>query len=284
MVLTHSAARAAPDDSNPAALVPLGKSLKVCRIGAGTGMRGWNRQTNQTRLGKEKLEALLRYAYDQGIRLFDCADLYGTHPFVSAVLKDKPRDSYQLITKIWRNKDGLPERERPDADVCVKRFLKELGVDCIDLVQFHCLTGAAWPDEQRRQMDILAKLKEQGLIKAHGVSCHSLGALQAAAAEPWVDVIHVRINPFSLVMDGTKEEVLPVLKRAHAAGKGIVGMKINGEGKLTPEQLSESVKFALSCGLVNVMIAGFEKTEEVDAFKALVRQHLPVARNQGKQP
>jgi hypothetical protein len=36
-------------------------------------------------------------------------------------------------------------------------------------------------------MDLLAKMKDKGLIRAHGVSCHSLGALKTAAAEPWVD-------------------------------------------------------------------------------------------------
>ena len=271
---TGSSAQAAPDDSGATALVPLGKHLKVCRIGAGTGMRGGNRQTNQTRLGKEKFEALLQHEYDQGIRLFDCADLYGTHPFVGRVLKGKPRESLQIVSKIWVNRGGLPEAERPLADVSVKRFLKELEMEYIDLLQIHCMTSAKWPEEQRAQMDSMAKLKEQGLIKAHGVSCHSLDALKAAAAEPWVDVIHVRINPFNVCMDATKDEVLPVVKQAHAAGKGIVGMKINGEGKLTPEQLGESVKFALGAGVVDALIAGFETTGQVDKFKALVRDAL----------
>jgi hypothetical protein len=82
-------------------------------------------------------------------------------------------------------------------------------------------------------------------------------------------------NPFGLVMDAPTADVVPVLKQAHDAGKGIVGMKINGEGKLTPAQLGESVKFALTSGIVDVLIAGFEKTAEVDAFNALVQEHLP---------
>jgi aryl-alcohol dehydrogenase-like predicted oxidoreductase len=266
---------AAPRAADSPQLVPLGKHLKTCRIGAGTGMHGWKRQTNQTRMGKEKFLALLQYEYDQGIRFFDCADLYGTHEFVAEALKGKPRDSYQVSTKLWFNEDGLPEAERPDADVCIKHFLKELRADCIDLAQIHCMTSATWPAEMRKQMDIMEKLKEQGLIKAHGVSCHSLAALKAAAAEPWVDVIHARINPFGVVMDAPTADVVPVLKQAHDAGKGIIGMKINGEGKLTPAQLGESVKFALTSGIVDVLIAGFEKTTEVDVFTALVKEHLP---------
>jgi len=277
MLFADKAAQAAPDEA-ATALVPLGKSLKVCRLGAGTGMRGGNRQTNQTRMGKEKFEALLQYEYDQGIRLFDCADMYGTHPYVGRIMKGKPRESFQVVSKLWLNRGGLPEPERPGADVSVKRFLQELQMEYIDIVQIHCMFSPKWPTEMRKQMDIMEKLKEQGLIKAHGVSCHTLAALKAAAAEPWVDVIHARINPFNLVMDGPKEDVLPVLKQAHEAGKGIIGMKIVGEGKITPEQLPESIKFALSSGVVDAMVAGFESKEEVDRFKALLVEALAASK------
>jgi len=274
MWLAGKAAQAAPDEAAVTALVPLGKHLKVCRLGAGTGMRGGNRQTNQTRLGKERFEALLQYEYDQGIRLFDCADLYGTHPFVGRVLKGKPRESFQIVSKLWLNPGGLPEAERPAADVSIRRFLQELQMEYLDLVQIHCMTSPTWTREMRQQMDNLEKLKQQGLIKAHGVSCHSLAALRAAAAEPWVDVIHARLNPFNLVMDGPKEEVLPVLKQAHESGKGIIGMKINGEGKMNAGQLADSIKFALSSGVVDAMVAGFEAPEQVDKFKALLAAAL----------
>jgi len=280
LVLTRGRTQAGAVEPDPTALVPLGRSLRVCRVGAGTGMRGGGRQTNQTRLGRERLLALLRYEYDQALRLFDCADLYGTHPYLAEALKDKPRDSYQIVSKMWLLRGGIPEPERPDADVCVARFLKELQTDYIDLVQFHCMSSPKWPEEFRRQMDILEKLKAKGTIRAHGVSCHSLAALKAAAAEPWVDVIHARINPFRAVTDGPMEEVLPVLKAAHDAGKGIIGMKIVGEGRFNAGQLAESIKFALGSGVVDVMIAGFESNAQVDQFKSLVRAQLAAAKRE----
>ena len=95
------AATPASTPVDPTALVPLGKDLKVCRISWGTGMGGYNRQSNQTRMGQEKFTALMNYAYDHGIRMVDMADMYGSHPFVAEALKDKPRDSYQLVTKMW---------------------------------------------------------------------------------------------------------------------------------------------------------------------------------------
>ncbi|MCY3018399.1 MAG: aldo/keto reductase [Planctomycetota bacterium] len=280
LLLADTMARAA-DSTDPVGLVPLGKHLKVCRLGAGTGMRGWNRSTNQTRLGKEKFEALLHHEYDQGVRLFDCADLYGSHPFVGRVLQGKPREGYQIVTKLWVKEGGLPEKERPDADVCIKRFLKELDMEYLDLVQFHCMTSGKWPEELRKQMDILDKLKEQGLVRAHGVSCHSVDALKAAASEPWVDVIHVRINPFKVSTDAAMDEVMPLVKQAHDAGKGIIGMKLNGEGRFTPEQRAESVRFALASGAVDVIIAGFETGAQVDEFKTMFAADLAAAPKKG---
>lgn len=147
-------------------------------------------------------------------------------------------------------------------------------MDYIDLVQLHCMMGPQWPEQQRRQMDILEKLKQAGLIRAHGVSVHSLGALRAAAVEPWVDVIHVRINHLAAVADGPMDQVLPVVRQARAAGKGIIGMKIVGEGRFNAQQLAESIRYVLGTGLVDTLIAGFESTEQVDQFKSLVAATL----------
>ena len=268
-------AETAPKLFDPFARVPLGKSkLNFSRVVLGTGAHGWERASNQTRLGKDKFEALIRDSFDRGVKVFDLADLYGTHPYVIPALKGIGRDRFQVITKIWWNKGGIPEPERPDADVCVERFLRELKTDYLDLVLLHCVTSAQWPEELRKQMDILSKLKEQGKIRALGVSCHSLAALEAAAAEPWVESVHTRINPYGMSMDGPPEKVVPVLKKIHAAGKGVVGMKIMGEGRLRhdDEKRDASVKFALQLGCVDVLNVGCESLAEVDDLAARVRK------------
>jgi aryl-alcohol dehydrogenase-like predicted oxidoreductase len=225
-------------------------------------------------MGKQKLETLIQGAYDRGIRLFDMADLYGTHPFLIPALKEIPRDKYAIVTKIWFHPGDLPETERPDVEVVISRFLKEIGTDYLDLVLLHCVSSPKWPEELRQRMDGMAKLKEKGIIRAHGVSCHSVAALEAAAAEPWVDSVHARINPYGMSMDDKPEKVVPVLKKLHAAGKGVVGMKIIGEGRLRddPEKRDESAKFVLGLGCVDVLNIGFEKTEEIDDFAARVRK------------
>jgi predicted aldo/keto reductase-like oxidoreductase len=260
---------------DPFETVPLGKTdLKLSRLCMGTGVRGGMRQSNHTRMGREKCEALMRDAYDRGVRVFDLADLYGTHPFVMSALKKIPRNDFAIITKIWFRPGGIPEPERPNADVVIERFLKEIGTDYLDLVLLHCVVSPTWPEELQRQMEIMAKLKQKGVIRAHGVSCHSIEALDAAANEPWVDSVHARINPYGAKMDGPPAKVVPALKKIGAAGKGVVGMKLIGEGDFrnSDEKRDESVKFVLGLGCVNVLNVGFEKVEEIDDFAARVRK------------
>jgi len=231
------------------------------------------RQTNQSLLGKEKFENLLNYAYDKGIRQFDMADMYGTHPYVGRVLKDRPREDIQLVTKIWTHPGWLPEDERPLADVLIKRFLKELQTDYIDVVQIHGQSRSDWNIQERKQMDALAQLKADGLIRAHGLSVHSAPALKTAAEEPWVDVVHVRINPFERNTDPMAETV-PLLKQIHEAGKGVIGMKLAGEGAFDKEQRRKTLEFVMDLGTVNCMTVGFEKPEEIDEFVSSVQGQL----------
>ncbi len=259
---------------DPYEIVLLGKTgIKVSRTGLGTGMSGYNRQSNQTRLGKEMFENLLRTNYDRGVRLFDMADLYGTHEYLPGALNGLSRDSYVIVSKIWFAPVGLPETERPDADVAVERFLRELKTDYIDLILLHCMTEPDWVGKYDRQMNILAGLKKKGVIRAHGVSCHSLAALRQAADEPWVDSIHTRINPFGVSMDAEPQRVVPVLRQAHSNGKGIIGMKVMGAGKFRDDEQkkNESIDFVFNLGCVDATVVGFESIAELDDFAARVR-------------
>ncbi|MEY4385574.1 MAG: hypothetical protein RLY20_857 [Verrucomicrobiota bacterium] len=258
---------------SPSDTVTLGQSgLKVTRLMLGTGMHGSQRQSNHTRMGLQKFTTLVRGAHERGLRFFDLADLYGTHDFFAQAMSGVARADYSLTTKIWWNKGGIPEAERPNADVVVTRFLKELKTDHLDLVLLHCVTSGKWPEELSNQMELLASLKKKGVIRAHGVSCHSLAALSAAAKEPWVDSIHTRINPYGASMDGKPEDVLPVLREAKKNGKGVVGMKIIGEGRFRndPEKKRESVKFALTSGCVDVLLVGCENLSELDELREMM--------------
>jgi aryl-alcohol dehydrogenase-like predicted oxidoreductase len=264
---------------NPYETVPLGKTgIKVSRVGLGTGMHGGNRQSNHTRMGKEKFDALAMGCYERGVRLFDVADLYGTHPYLADAIKNMKRRDYVIVSKIWFRRGGLPEDERPSPDIVVERFLKELKTDYIDLILFHCVTSGTWPEELGEQMNILEKLKKKGIIRAHGVSCHSLAALEACIKESWVDSVHARLNPYAVSMDVKTIEEIPkvesVVKTIRKQGKGVIGMKIIGEGKFrnSDEKRNTSIKYAFESGCMDAMVVGFEKIEEIDDFAARVRK------------
>jgi aryl-alcohol dehydrogenase-like predicted oxidoreductase len=244
--------------------------LELCRVGCGSGTIASAKESNQTRLGEDVFVDLLRYAYDSGIRFFDTADDYGTHRHLARALADKPRDSYQIVTKFCPV-GPQPGEELLTPELPIERFLAELQTDTIDLLQIHCVFDADWSDQHRRQMDAMAELKARGIIRAHGVSCHALEGLATAADEPWVDVIHARINPFGPNMDATPDEVLPVLQRAKANGKGIIGMKILGQGDFDAAQRAESIAWVAALDCVDVLLPAFEAPAEVDEFLATAR-------------
>ena len=281
LVLGHASAQGEPD---PFQLRPLGETgLRVSLIGAGTGMRGWNRQSNQTRLGEVAFEGLLKGAFERGINLYDCADLYGTHPYIASAFAGLPREEYVVATKIWTGNRGLQEAERPGADVLVDRFRQELDTDYIDLVLLHCMTAPDWTDQQKRGMDLLSDLKSKGIVRAHGVSVHSLDAMRAAGESDWVDSVNVRINAYGNRMDNPDPaEVISAITGLRDAGKGVVGMKLIGEGDFRnePDRIDASVSVALEEAAVDTMVVGFEKLEEIDDFaervrKALLKQATP---------
>lgn len=256
-------------------VVELGHTgLKFPRLMMGTGVRGGMRQCNLTRMGAEKAQALLRAAFDRGIRAFDLADLYGTHSFLLPALKGVKRSELCISSKIWFRGGGIPEKERPDADVVVARFLKEIGTDYLDLVQLHCVTTEKWPDELQKQEEILAALKKKGVLRAHGVSCHSLAALSAAAKTQWTDSVHTRINPFGALMDGPAEKVLPVAKEIKAQGKGLIAMKILGEGKFGKDEEKKlaSLRYVLTEARADWLLVGFDNAEQIDDLAKCVRQ------------
>lgn len=262
--------------TDPFQIVRLGNSgLKSTLLGMGTGFSGYNRSSNITRAGVA--ESLIRQAYEKGIRFFDCADSYGTHPFTAAALKGVPRESYTLSSKIWVGQGGIPESERPDADVVIERFRKELNTDYLDLVQIHCMTDSHWTDRQKKQMDILENLKSKKIIHAHGVSVHSLEAMEACVESPWVDVVHVRVNPFGEAMDKKDPAlVIPVIEKLHKEGKGIIGMKLIGNGnfKNDSEKIDASLKYVLGLGTIDIIIIGFELPEQIDNYISRVRKVL----------
>ena len=231
-----------------------GTGIKTSRLAMGTGTVGSGHHSHQTALGVKGLSDLLLNGYDRGLRFFDAADSYGSHPHVAEALKHVQRDKVTVLTKSWaRDADGM----RADLD----RFRKELGTDYLDVCLMHCVTEADWTDRFRGAMDVLSEAKQKGIIRAHGCSCHTIQALRAAAKSPWVEIDLARINPVGAEMDADPATVVSVLKEMKSAGKAVVGMKILGQGALRNRQ-DEGIKYALSLGLLDAFTIGAESKQE----------------------
>src|SRR5580693_5725128 len=235
--------------------VPLGSTgIKTSRLAMGTGTVGSGRHSHQTALGVKGLSDLLLNGYDRGLRFFDSADSYGSHPHVAEALKHVPRDKVTVLTKTWA-------RDPASARADLERFRRELGVDHIDVCLIHCLTEGDWTERYKGVMDVLSEAKDKGIIRAHGCSCHSIEALRAAAKSPWVDVDLARINPIGSHMDADPATVVSVLREMTSAGKAVVGMKILGQGDLRERQ-SEALRYALSLGVLDAFTIGAESRAE----------------------
>jgi 1-deoxyxylulose-5-phosphate synthase len=254
---------ALPRKFSAADTITLGKTgIQTSRLAMGTGTVGSGHHSNQTALGLKGLSDLLLNGFDHGLRFFDSADSYGSHPHVAEALKHVPREKVTVLTKTWARD---PATARADLD----RFRRELGVDYIDVCLLHCLTEGDWIDRYKGVMDVLSEAKEKGIIRAHGCSCHSIDALRVATKSPWVEVHLVRINPLGSFMDSDPATVVGVIKEMRAAGKGIIGMKILGQGSLRNRQ-DEALNFALGLNLLDAFTIGAEsRSEQEDLIRRI---------------
>ena len=199
--------------------------VSVSRLAMGTGTNGVGGSSNQTRkLGLGGLADMFRAGYDQGITFWDSADQYGSHPHVTEALKRVPREKVAILTKTHASTE---KEMRADLD----RFRKELGTDYLDIVLLHCMVDAQWHERNQGAMDVPGTGAREGHRHAHGVSCHTIQALRTAARSPGSRCIwRASIRPASPWTP--TRTVLGVLSEMKAAGKGVIGMKILGAGRL----------------------------------------------------
>lgn len=278
VMLSPLAARAAAKKT-AVDIVPLGKTgLKACRLSFGCGTSSGR---VQEALGQDGFNRLIRYAYDQGITHFDTARSYRTHTMIGEAIKDLPREKIFIQSKMG----GSPDNPLQEID----NYRKLYNVDYIDSLLVHCTITPNWEEERKRVMDAMAEAKDKKMILSHGVSCHSLPALKRAVELDWVDIHLVRINPQGAVMDTPRSDtwnapsneshvpaVVEQLKLMKEKGRGIIGMKIIGEGRFTsPEDREKSIRFAMQSGLVDCVTIGFKSTAEID--EAIERMNRALA-------
>jgi aryl-alcohol dehydrogenase-like predicted oxidoreductase len=272
---------AAPPAGKRAAtdLVPLGNTgLKISRLGMGTGSSNGRVQTD---LGRDGFTKLVHHAYDQGIRFIDCAQSYATFTWIADAIKGLPRENLFIQSKI----DGQPA----DMLAVIDSHRKNFNTDYVDSMLIHCMVKTGWTDDFKRAMDAFDQARDKKWIASKGVSCHSLPALRAAIASDWTQVHLVRVNPQGRRMDGPEEQmwspvdpghdpapVLAELKTMRAKGRGVIGMKIIGDGTFVdPDDREKSIRFAMSRPELDAIVIGFKSADEID--EAIKRMNAALA-------
>jgi aryl-alcohol dehydrogenase-like predicted oxidoreductase len=264
---------------DPYELVELGKTgIKTTRLCMGTGIKGGNRQSNLTRLGYEQAVKLVRDIYERGVRMFDLAEDYGTHACVGEALKIYPRKDYVIVSKMApgrRRQNDEGEIPGTETESRVLGFLEDLQTDYIDVLQLHGWSFSGnWNTEHSEYMSAMVKLKEKGIIRAHGLSSHSTDCIETAIKEPWVDAMHVRFNAYGVSMDDATEKVAPLVKQLHERGKAVIAMKVYGEGAFSnSEELRDgSLRYVLQSGIVDILTIGMDKISDITDTESRIRK------------
>ena len=245
--------------------VTLGKTgIKLSRLGFGTGS---NNGYIQTADGKDAFVDLIRYAYDKGITYIDTAQAYHTFDMIADAIKGLPREKLFIQSKV----DGRPE----DILAVIDQHRKTFNTDYVDSLLVHCMTHGDWTDGWKRIMDGFNEAQQKKWIRAKGVSCHTLPALRAAVVSDWPEVHLVRVNPQGSYTDTERDgwgrsnhDIAPVMrqiKTMHAKGRGVIGMKIYGNGTFTGAvDREKSIRFAMAQPEINAVVIGFKNRPEID--------------------
>jgi aryl-alcohol dehydrogenase-like predicted oxidoreductase len=178
-------------------------------IGGGGWSFGWGPQDDEASI------AAMRHALDRGVNWIDTAAVYGlghSEELVGRLLRDLPRGERPLVfTKgglVWDDQHPMAPARRVLRPESIRReceaSLRRLGVDRIDLYQFH------WPDESGTAIEeswsTMLRLHDEGKVRAVGVSNFSVPLLDRCEAVHHVDSLQ---PPFSLIRRDAGAKEIP---------------------------------------------------------------------------
>lgn len=255
--------------------VELGKTgIKLSRLGIGTGSNNGNVQRG---MGKDGFTRFVHHAFERGITYIDTAQNYRTFEWIGDAIKDLPREKVYLLSKI----PGRPE----DVLANIDRHRSTFKTDYVDTMLIHCMVNGNWTEDWKRIMEGFDKAKERGWIRSKGVSCHSLPALRAANESDWNEVHLVRVNPQGQSMDAERDgarrdeslvqPVLEEIRKMHEKGRGVIGMKIIGNGTFTdPADRDKSIRFAMGNPAIHAVTIGMKTEREIDENIRMINEAL----------
>lgn len=220
--------------------------LRVSPLGLGTVKFGRNQGVKYPQAfalpSDQAALALLDLAWDLGVNLLDTAPAYGVSEERLGRLLRQCRRDWVIVTKVGEEfADGVSHFDFSAAATraSVERSLRRLGVEALDAVLIHSNGADQAILEQEAVLPTLRELQQAGLVRTVGMSSKTIaGGLQAVER---CDLVMVTYNL-------AHQEELPVIRAAHAAGKGVFIKKglLSGHLDLHPNTV-DPVLAALRC-------------------------------------
>jgi aryl-alcohol dehydrogenase-like predicted oxidoreductase len=187
---------------------------------------------NQFGLPAEEGGELIREAILSGVSFLDTAQSYRTYDHIRNGLKGLPGGKDVVVS----TKSGASTYE--DMRKAVEEARIALDRDVLDIFHLHAARVDRSVFKQREgAFECLMDMKARGIVKAAGISTHSVDAVRAAAEIPGLDVVFPIINVEGLgILHGTRDEMAVAIKGAADRGKGLLAMKALGGGNLLADR------------------------------------------------
>lgn len=192
---------------------PLGKTgLDLPILGFGASSLG--QEFRPVRL--EEALASVRVALDLGINFIDTSPFYGrgmSEVLLGIALRDVPRDSYLLGTKLGRYSLTHFDFSARRVDESVHVSLHRLGTDHLDILLLHDVEFVELPQIWEETIPAALALKEKGLVRAVGFSCYPMKTFHKVLdhAEDQLDCI-LSYNQYTLQNTVLADSLLPRLR------------------------------------------------------------------------
>jgi aryl-alcohol dehydrogenase-like predicted oxidoreductase/NAD-dependent dihydropyrimidine dehydrogenase PreA subunit len=209
----------------------------------------------QRNVGVEKGAALLKSAYEMGVTFFDTAELYGTYPHLRRAFAGV--DDVVISTKSYSYDEATAKRSLDKARQGLER-------DVIDIFMLHEQESVHTLRGHAKAIDYFLKKKQEGVIRAFGVSTHFAACVMAAATHDVIDIVHPIVNMRGLgVADGTREDMDNALRACYDAGKGVFAMKPLGGGHMCADARM-ALGYAVDHPHVHAVAVGMQSIEEIE--------------------
>lgn len=255
----------------------------VPRIVCGFGSRFCNLESD------DEAQRLLHYTLDNGLYYWDTAFAYDN---TIGVPPGKSRSS-RLVTseerlgsvvKARRNEIFLSTKVTSrDPNVAMRQIetsLKRLQTDHLDQLMIHdvqSMDDVAKLSEKGNLIDILHRLKEQGLTRFIGFSGHTEAAAMIAMADRGdFDTMLIAMNHWNAANNPQKRLEMAV-PAAKAKGMGVIMMKVvRPRETITTLKPTDLIKYALSLKGPDVVVIGLDSIEVVKSNLEILRDFKPM--------